>query len=92
LGSDPPDIAARFGKVDRCGAPTYYPCVADRTDQPSNERRSNLELREVIDSMLERIRDFRRLTNVWSAEERARAEQELEALMARLRETAIRSE
>jgi hypothetical protein len=66
--------------------------VADRTDQPSNERRSNLELREVIDSMLERIRDFRRLTNVWTPEERARAERELEVLMARLRETAIRSE
>jgi hypothetical protein len=66
--------------------------VPDRTDQPTNERRSNLELRQVIDSMLERIRDFRRLTNVWTPEERARAEQELEALMVRLRETAVRSE
>ena len=66
--------------------------MADRSDPSPNERRSNLELREVIDAMLDRIREFRRLSNVWAPEERARAERELEALMVRLRETAVRSE
>jgi hypothetical protein len=66
--------------------------MADRTNPSPSERRSNLELREVIDDMLDRIRDFRRLTNVWTPEERALAERELERLMVRLRETAVRSE
>jgi hypothetical protein len=66
--------------------------MSDRPDPPPVERRTNLELRQVIEDMLDRIRDFRRLSNEWNAEERARAERELEKLMVRLRETAIRSE
>jgi hypothetical protein len=57
-----------------------------------SERRSNLELRAVIDEMLERIRDFRRLTGAWTPEERAQAERELEMIMARIRQAATRSE
>jgi hypothetical protein len=54
------------------------------------ERRSNVELRAVIDEMLERIRDYRRLTGAWTPEERAQAERELEVIMARIRQAAGR--
>ncbi len=60
-------------------------------DQTSRDRRSNLELRAVIDEMLERIRDYRVLTGAWTPEERAQAERELEAIMTRLRLTATRT-
>ncbi|MFI5249589.1 MAG: hypothetical protein ACHQTF_06460 [Gemmatimonadales bacterium] len=59
-------------------------------DQTSRDRRSNLELRAVIDEMLERIRDYRVLTGAWTPEERVQAERELEAIMTRLRLTATR--
>jgi hypothetical protein len=49
-----------------------------------------MELRAVIDEMLERIRDYRRLTGAWTPEERAQAERELEMIMARIRQTATR--
>jgi hypothetical protein len=61
-------------------------------DQTSRDRRSNLELRAVIDEMLERIRDYRVLTGAWTPEERAQAERELEAIMTRLRLTTTRQE
>jgi hypothetical protein len=54
-------------------------------DQTTRDRRSNLELRAVIDEMLERIRDYRVLTGAWTPEERAQAERELEAIMTRIR-------
>jgi hypothetical protein len=56
-----------------------------------NERRANLELRAVIDEMLERVRDFRRLTGAWTKEEREQAERELEAIMTRVRAAATKS-
>jgi hypothetical protein len=59
-------------------------------DQTSRDRRSNLELRAVIDEMLERIRDYRVLTGAWTPAERVQAERELEAIMTRLRLTATR--
>jgi hypothetical protein len=59
-------------------------------DQTSRDRRSNLELRAVIDEMLERIRDYRVLTGAWTPEERAQAERELEAIMTRIRLTTTR--
>jgi hypothetical protein len=59
-------------------------------EQTTSDRRSNLELRAAIDEMLERIRDFRRLTGKWTPDERTRAAQELETLMARLRQAAVR--
>lgn len=63
-----------------------------RRDSTPSERRSNLELRAVIDEMLERIRDYRRLTGAWTPDERAQAEHELELIMARIRETATRKD
>jgi hypothetical protein len=59
-------------------------------DQTSQDRRSNLELRAVIDEMLERIRDYRVLTGAWTPDERAQAERELEAIMTRIRLTTTR--
>lgn len=61
-------------------------------DQTSQDRRSNLELRAVIDEMLERIRDYRVLTGAWTPEERAQAERELESIMTRLRLTTTRQQ
>jgi len=54
----------------------------------TQERRKDKELRLAIDEMLERIRDFRRLTGAWTPDERARAERELEGIMARIRQSA----
>jgi hypothetical protein len=61
-----------------------------RRDSMPSERRANIELRAVIDEMLERVRDFRRLTGAWTKEERAQAERELEAIMARVRAAATK--
>ena len=55
---------------------------------PNPDRRSNLVLRALIDDMLERVRVLNRNTNVWSDEERERAEAELESIMARVRRLA----
>ncbi len=65
--------------------------MANRPSEQPSERRANLELRAVIDEMLERVRDFRRLTGAWTQEERAQAERELEAIMARVRQAATKS-
>jgi hypothetical protein len=62
-----------------------------KRDELPNERRANLELRSVIDEMLERVRDFRKLTGAWTQEERDQAERELEAIMTRVRAAATKS-
>ncbi len=62
-----------------------------KSDPTASERRANLELRAVIDEMLERVRDFRRLTGVWTPEERTQAERELERIMDSLRHTTIQA-
>lgn len=63
------------------------PHPEDRLPDES-DRRSNLVLRALIDEMLERVRELNRKTGVWSMEERARAEAELDAIMARVRRVA----
>jgi hypothetical protein len=65
--------------------------MANRADELPNERRANLELRAVIDEMLERVRDFRRLTGAWTKDEREQAERELETIMARVRQAATKT-
>ena len=54
------------------------------------ERRSNEVLRALVNEMLERVRELSRRTSAWSAEERAQAEAELEAIMAHVRREAAR--
>ena len=63
----------------------------EQLDQ-SDDRRSNLVLRALIDEMLERVREVNRMTGVWSAGERSRAEAELEAIMARVRRVASKNQ
>ena len=55
------------------------------------ERRTNEVLRSLVNEMLQGVRDLSRRTAVWSAEERAQAERELEVIMARVRDEAARS-
>ena len=55
------------------------------------ERRTNVVLRSLVNEMLQGVRDLSRRTAVWSAEERAQAERELEVIMARVRDEAARS-
>ena len=58
-----------------------------RTSGGSN-RRNNLVLRALIDEMLERVRELNRNTGEWTAEERTRAEAELDSIMGRVRRVA----
>jgi hypothetical protein len=53
-----------------------------------HDRRSNPELRRLIEEMLERVRQMNRNVGVWSPEERSRAEADLESVMARVRRLA----
>lgn len=53
-----------------------------------HDRRSNPELRRLIEEMLERVRQMNRNIGVWTLEERARAEADLESIMARVRRLA----
>jgi len=62
------------------------------SDSSSDERRSNLVLRALIDEMLDRVRELNRSGGVWTADERARAEAELESIMARVRRVAATKE
>jgi hypothetical protein len=56
--------------------------------EASHDRRSNPELRRLIEEMLERVRQMNRNVLVWSPDERARAEADLESVMARVRRLA----
>lgn len=52
--------------------------------------RSNFVLRALIDEMLEQVRTLDRRSAAMSDDERAQAEQELDALMARVRRAATK--
>ena len=54
----------------------------------ADDRRSNLVLRALIDEMLERVRELNRRAETWSGNDRARAEAELDSIMARVRRVA----
>ena len=60
----------------------------DATSTGTDERRTNEVLRALVSEMLERVREVTRRTSAWSAEERAQAEAELEAIMAHVRREA----
>lgn len=67
--------------------------MSSESELPQNEdRRSNLVLRALIDEMLERVREVNRTSAHWSADERACAEAELEAIMARVRRIASKNQ
>lgn len=56
----------------------------------ADERRSQLGLRALIDEMLQQVRELNRHAATWDPEERAKAEQQLEMIMARVRDEASR--
>ena len=57
---------------------------------PVPERRRNAALRALIDEMLFQVRGMQQRDNeAWTAEERARAEAELDRIMSRVRNAAI---
>jgi len=62
---------------------------SDLLGSTGDDRRSNLILRALIDEMLERVREMNRNTGIWSAEDRAKAEAELDSIMARVRRAAV---
>jgi hypothetical protein len=62
--------------------------MTSESDTKASERRSNLVLRALIDEMLERVREMNRQSGVWTPEDRARAEAELDSIMARVRRVA----
>lgn len=55
-----------------------------------DDRRSQLGLRVLIDQMLQQVRELNRHAASWDPDERARAEQQLEMIMARVRDEAAR--
>ncbi|MDQ6886604.1 MAG: hypothetical protein M3068_04855 [Gemmatimonadota bacterium] len=57
------------------------------TDAEKNRRR-NEALRKLVDEMLAGVRELNSMSAAWDAEERATAERELEAIMARVRTEA----
>ena len=57
---------------------------------PQSERRTNLELRALVNDMLQRVRELHRNTQVWDPAERAKAEADLESIMARVRRETVR--
>ena len=54
----------------------------------AGERRRNLALRRLIDEMLSQVRQVHSAAPLWTPEERAQAEAELEIIMARVRREA----
>lgn len=55
-----------------------------------DDRRSQLGLRALIDQMLQQVRELNRHAASWDPDERAKAEQQLEMIMARVRDEASR--
>lgn len=75
----------KFGATLPNGMTDTEPQVPDYTT-----RRSNFVLRALIDEMLDQVRALDRRSATMNAEERAHAEQELDALMARVRRAAMK--
>ncbi|MBI5601445.1 MAG: hypothetical protein HY944_07750 [Gemmatimonadetes bacterium] len=66
--------------------------MTDSETQPPDytKRRSNFVLRALIDEMLDQVRALDRHSATMTEGERAQAEQELDALMARVRRAAMK--
>jgi hypothetical protein len=64
--------------------------MPESQDEPYTKRRSNFVLRALIDEMLEQVRMLDRNSATMSGEERAVAEQALDALMTRVRRAAMK--
>lgn len=62
--------------------------TADPTDSVPPERRVHNALRTLVEEMLIQIRDTAQ-QELWTADERARAEEDLERVMAQVRREAL---
>lgn len=62
--------------------------LAISTADQAGDRRANLVLRALIDEMLDRVRELNKSPTAMTTDERARAEAELESIMARVRRYA----
>lgn len=62
----------------------------EKSQQSVDDRRSQLGLRTLIDEMLQQVRELNRHATTWDPDERAKAEQQLEMIMARVRDEASR--
>ena len=62
----------------------------NKKPQAVDDRRSQLGLRALIDEMLQQVRELNRHATTWDPDERAKAEQQLEMIMARVRDEASR--
>ena len=71
--------------MTKTSGPAHQP---SSSSEAPHDRRSNPELRRLIEEMLERVRQLNRNVLIWSPEERARAEADLESVMARVRRLA----
>ena len=65
------------------------PRMSQAAAKPDLERRRNAALRELIDELLFRVRDANQHMEFWTPEERAKAEQELNTIMSRVRGAAL---
>lgn len=66
--------------------------MLSQAEGESSDRRSNLVLRALIDEMLERVRELNRHTASLGPDDRAKAESELDSIMARVRRVAARKQ
>lgn len=63
---------------------------ARQSAAPAQERRRNLLFRSLIDEMMGQFRELQSHSGPWPAEERARAEADLERIMNQVRNEAFR--
>jgi hypothetical protein len=87
---DPPRPAAAHLEIELTSTHMNPPESGSDQQRKSSERRSNLVLRSLIDEMLERVRELNRKATDWTPDDRARAEADLESIMARVRRIAAR--
>jgi hypothetical protein len=77
-----------YWRLGHIGPPEGLMSDPSKKPETQDDRRTNVALRALIDEMLDRVRDLNRHAGSWDPEERARAEAELEAIMARVRRQA----
>ena len=63
--------------------------MSDQAGNSERERRKNAALRALIEELLFRVRDVNQHVDMWTPEEREKAERELSTIMARVRGAAM---
>jgi hypothetical protein len=73
----------------RYESPTHSQPVNSKHAGPGADRRANPALRLLIDEMMLRLRELNRNAGTWSTTDHARAQAELDVIMARVRRAAV---